>query len=214
MKKTRNLQLALLILATSSCKPNYKKIDILECSTIDEENINSDCTCSHTDHGFYSIDNIDGIDSFTESIVYFYFPIEGEKRLSFDTGFYCKEGESTLEITNIAIELIKYVFNSEKYDYIYIPRNGGGVSPYNYWIGFNNDKRESVPITLTITDKKAIDIYSSEYACFKNPKNNHLYIGPGIRFDSMPEEIKNKINQILEITDKYLEDKPARFINP
>ena len=206
MKRLFLISLFSLSLISCNKDPYY-------CLEVDEKKTNSDCTCKIKENEYEIIDNIDGIDSYTRCRVEYNYPFDGGTRLDY-LKYYSKKEETNEEIAQLGIKLVKYVFNLEKYDYIVIPRNGGGPSPYYYWIVFNNGEGENVPITLTITDYKAIDIYSSYYACFKNPKNKHLYIGPGIHYDSMPEEIKNKINKILEITDKYLEDKPARLINP
>lgn len=74
----RKIWFICLLFSFSSCT-NKQDDNSLDCIIIDQENINSDCTC--VDLNINIIDNIDGIDSYTDSEITYNYPAEGETLL-------------------------------------------------------------------------------------------------------------------------------------
>ena len=196
-----------LLFSFSSCT---NKQDDRHCSTIDLETVNSDCTCKRDNYEI--IDNIDGIDSYTDSEITYNYPAEGETRLHQMGNYYEKKAKPSDEITSIGIKLIKYVFNSDKYYSIYISTDGGGgPSPYYFRVEYKDTNNEKQVMTLVIDSLLSLTLWAN--GCIKK-SNNHLYLEPGISAKVMDEDTINDIKKFIELTNEYLEDKEAKLITP
>ena len=198
-----------LFFIISSCESKQEDEEYKSCSIIDLENVNSDCTC--TDLNINIIDNIDGIDSYTDSEITYNYPAEGETILHQMGYYYTKKATPSDEITSIGIKLIKYVFNLDKYYSIYIPTNGGGgPSPYYFSVEYKDTNNEKKYMCLRISDLLSLTLDAP--GCIKS--NNHLYLDPGISAKVMDEDTINDIKKFIELIKEYLEDKEAELITP
>ena len=203
----RKIWLICLLFSFSSCT-NKQDDSNLDCSIIDLENINSDCSCVNLNINI--IDNIDGIDSYTDSEITYNYPAEGETILHSMGNYYMKKATPSDEITSIGINLIKYVFNFDKYDFIYIPVDGDGLSPYYFSVEYKDTNNEKKYMCLSISDLLSLTL--SAPGCIKS--NNHLYREPRIFAKSMDEDTINDIKKFIELIKEYLEDKEAELIKP
>ena len=208
MRKIVLLSLISLLILNSCSKDSSSDDSNLDCSIIDLENINSDCSCVNLNINI--IDNIDGIDSYTDSEITYNYPAEGETLLHSMGNYYMKKATPSDEITSIGINLIKYVFNFDKYDIIYIPVDGDGLSPYSFSIEYNDTNNEKKVMSLIIDSKLSLTL--SAPGCIKS--NNHLYRDPMIYAKSMDEDTINDIKKFIELIKEYLEDKEAELIKP
>ena len=206
MKKIWPIYLFFII---SSCESKHEDEEYKSCSIIDLENINSDCTC--TDLNLNIVDNIDGIDSYIDSEIIYDYPAEGETQLHSMGNYYEKKATPSDEITSIGIKLIKYVFNCDKYDLIYIPVDGGGPSPYYFSVEYKDTNNEKKVMSLIIGSLLSLTL--SAPGCIKK-SNNHLYNDPRIYAKSMDEDTINDIKKFIELIKEYLEDKEAELITP
>ena len=209
MKKIVLLPL-ISFLIINSCSKDSSSDDSFSCSTIDLENINSNCTC--TDLNLNIIDNIDGIDSYTDSEITYNYPAEGYTQLHSMVNYYRKKATPSDEITSIGIKLIKYVFNCDKYDLIYLPLEGGGPSPYYFRVEYNDTNNEKKVMILKIDSLLSLTLCTPA-GCIKK-SNNHLYNDPRIYAKSMDEDTINDIKKFIELIKEYLEDKEAELITP
>ena len=199
----------MLFCSSGTNNQDYSKIDKLVCSNSIRDNINPDTECNGSI--YEQLESIDGIDSYDQSSITYYYPERG-KVLTLDD-FVCeKYAESTKEIAEIGIRLIKYMFYLNKYDYtnrdIY-----STINPYYFCVSFYDTNNVKTAINLSITESDSLElraVTNEKFYCFGAKDNGYLYNVPGVYTCSMPEMIVKDVKDLINLAKSYLEDKPVR----